>query len=138
MPCFDSIRYEPYVLVPRGGETPAFDEEFVGCAALSCPPARALPPRSPRRAARRRYGKNKIQFIQHLRLKGFTFWVLPNEYVIHVPHTESLSRRKWSEGSHGKKNRLFINFMAKVMDGATIRVPLCLQAFVEMSQDEYA
>ena len=27
---------------------------------------------------------------------------------------------------------------AKVMDGATIRVPLCLQAFVEMSQDEYA
>ena len=100
--------------------------------------ARAPPPRSPRHAARRRYGKNKIQFIQHLRLKGFTFWVLPNEYVIHVPHTESLSRRKWSEGSHGKKNRLFINFMAKVMDGATIRVPLCLQAFVEMSQDEYA
>ena len=35
VPCFDSIRYEPYVLVPRGGETPAFDEEFVGCAALS-------------------------------------------------------------------------------------------------------
>ena len=138
VPCFDSIRYEPYVLVPRGGETPAFDEEFVGYAALSCPPARALPPRAPRHAARRRYGKNKIQFIQHLRLKGFTFWVLPNEYVIHVPHTESLSRRKWSEGSHGKKNRLFINFMAKVMDGATIRVPLCLQAFVEMSQDEYA
>ena len=49
VPCFDSIRYEPYVLVPRGGETPAFDEEFVGCAALSCPPARALPPRTPRR-----------------------------------------------------------------------------------------
>lgn len=42
VPCFDSIRYEPYVLVPRGGETPAFDEEFVGCAALSCPPARSL------------------------------------------------------------------------------------------------
>ena len=103
------------------------------------PPARrrapAANPATPRPA---RYGKNKIQFIQHLRLKGFTFWVLPNEYVIHVPHTESLSRRKWSEGSHGKKNRLFINFMAKVMDGATIRVPLCLQAFVEMSQDEYA
>ena len=100
---------------------------------------RARSRREPRYAAtRRRYGKNKIQFIQHLRLKGFTFWVLPNEYVIHVPHTESLSRRKWSEGSHGKKNRLFINFMAKVMDGATIRVPLCLQAFVEMSQDEYA
>ena len=101
--------------------------------ARACAPAAIASPR-----ARRRYGKNKIQFIQHLRLKGFTFWVLPNEYVIHVPHTESLSRRKWSEGSHGKKNRLFINFMAKVMDGATIRVPLCLQAFVEMSQDEYA
>ena len=64
--------------------------------------------------------------------------MLPNEYVIHVPPTESLSRRKWSEGSHGKKNRLFINFMAKVMDGATSRVPLCLQACVEMAQAEYA
>lgn len=53
VPCFDSIRYEPYLLVPKAEQTPLFDERFVG------------------------YGKNKIQFVQHLRLLGFQFFVLP-------------------------------------------------------------
>ena len=114
VPCFDTIRYEPYLLVPNTPRTPRFDERFVG------------------------YGKNKIQFVQHLRLTGFQFFALPGGFVIHVPHTYSKSRHVWSDANKAKKNQLFINVMSQLMNGATIRVPLCMKALVEMSQDEYA
>ena len=115
VPCFDTIRYEPYLLVPNAPLTPRFDERFVG------------------------YGKNKIQFVQHLRLSGFQFFVLPRAFVIHVPHTYSKSRHVWSDANRAKKNQLFINVMSQMMNnGGTIRVPLCMKALIEMSQDEYA
>ena len=114
VPCLDSIRYEPYLLVPKADQTPLFDERFVG------------------------YGKNKIQFVQHLRLLGFQFFVLPRGFVIHVPHTYSKSRHAWSSANRAKKNQLFMSFMREKMQGAVIRVPLCMRAFVEMSQDEYS
>ena len=101
-------------MVPKDRPTPLFDERFVG------------------------YGKNKIQFVQHLRLLGFQFFVLPSGFVIHVPHTYSKSRHSWSASNRAKKNQLFMSFMREKMNGAKIRVPLCMQAFVQMSQDEYS
>eukprot|EP00611_Tribonema_gayanum_P022375 TRINITY_DN4475_c0_g1_i1.p1 TRINITY_DN4475_c0_g1~~TRINITY_DN4475_c0_g1_i1.p1 ORF type:complete len:329 (-),score=46.63 TRINITY_DN4475_c0_g1_i1:1122-2108(-) len=47
IPCFQSPRYEPYLIVPKGPGTPAFDERFTG------------------------YGKNKIAWTSHLRYLGF-------------------------------------------------------------------
>ena len=61
--------------MPRGGATPFFDERFVG------------------------YGKNKIQWIQHLRLLGFTFHVMPKIFVIHCPHEDSTARRTRASAS---------------------------------------
>ena len=73
------------------------------------------------------------------RLSGFQFFVAPRAFVIHVPHTYSKSRHVWSDANRAKKNQLFINVMSQMMNnGGTIRVPLCMKALVEMSQDEYA
>ena len=55
-----------------------------------------------------------------------------------VPHTYSKSRHSWSASNRAKKNQLFMSFMREKMNGAKIRVPLCMQAFVQMSQDEYS
>lgn len=98
--CFHSLRYEPYLVVPRGGATPDFDERFVG------------------------YGKNKIQWIQHLRLLGFTFHVLPKAFVIHCPHEESTARQGW-EKYKSKKDRLFQDFIQVHARNASISTRMC-------------
>ena len=46
---------EPYVILKRSPATPVFDERFVN------------------------YGYNKIQLIEHLRHKGYSFLVLMRE-----------------------------------------------------------
>ena len=61
---------EPYSIVPRLNSTPTFDERFIG------------------------YGKNKIQWVQHLRLAGFVFHVLPRAFVVHYPHREPAYARR--------------------------------------------
>ena len=97
VPCFDSIRYEPYLLVPKAAHTPAFDERFVG------------------------YGKNKIQWVQHVRMLGFAFHVLPQGFVIHVPHSKSKSRDTWNRDNRDKKNKLFMSFIREHMAGANTK-----------------
>jgi Glycosyl-transferase for dystroglycan len=83
IPCFDSLRYEPYVVVrwcPSSSTSnntipvaPYYDERFHG------------------------YGKNKIQLISHLRLMGYRFTVLPNGgFIVHNPHVESSSKVVWN------------------------------------------
>ena len=113
VPCFDSIRYEPYLLVPKAEHTPAFDERFVG------------------------YGKNKIQWVQHVRMLGFAFHVLPQGFVIHVPHVSSKSRDTWNRDNRAKKNHLFMSFIREHMAVANISVPLCRGAFADLAADEY-
>ena len=99
--CFHSLRYEPYLVVPLGrGATPYFDERFVG------------------------YGKNKIQWIQHLRLLGFTFHVLPKAFVIHCPHEASTARQTW-EKFKSKKDRLFQDFIQVHTRNASISTRMC-------------
>eukprot|EP00581_Thalassiosira_minuscula_P004301 CAMPEP_0183747204 /NCGR_PEP_ID=MMETSP0737-20130205/67146_1 /TAXON_ID=385413 /ORGANISM="Thalassiosira miniscula, Strain CCMP1093" /LENGTH=630 /DNA_ID=CAMNT_0025982913 /DNA_START=211 /DNA_END=2099 /DNA_ORIENTATION=- len=79
--CFDSLRYEPYVVIPwcPSSEssqprplTPYYDERFYG------------------------YGKNKIQHISHLRFRGAAFSVLPQSFVVHHPHPESSVKQIWN------------------------------------------
>ena len=92
-------RYEPYLVVRKEG-TPLFDERFVG------------------------YGKNKIQWIQHLRLRGFTFHVMPKVFVVHCPHEESAARHSW-EAFRGKKDKLFQDFIQAQTLNASINTRMC-------------
>ena len=86
--CFDSLRYEPYVVIPWCPSskssnprplTPYYDERFYG------------------------YGKNKIQHISHLRFRGVPFFVVPQSFVVHHPHPESSVKQDWNDR---KKNSL--------------------------------
>jgi len=112
IPCFDTARYEPYVVLEwcpaataiRSGEgngngngnghgsrdthnsydatvpvAPYYDERFYG------------------------YGKNKIEVISHLRMRGYTFQVLPHGYIIHNPHPESNTKVEWNNINNNKK-----------------------------------
>jgi len=90
--CFDSLRYEPYVVIPwctptsisssslsnnnnnvQRPMTPYYDERFYG------------------------YGKNKIQHISHLRFRGVPFYILPQGFVVHHPHPESIVKQVWND-----------------------------------------
>mmetsp|Transcript_30912 Transcript_30912/g.39805 ORF Transcript_30912/g.39805 Transcript_30912/m.39805 type:complete len:353 (+) Transcript_30912:836-1894(+) len=68
--CFNSNKYEPY-LVLRKDTSPRYDESFEG------------------------YGKNKIELIMRLRALGYSFRVLPRNFLVHVPHPRSISKRNW-------------------------------------------
>lgn len=80
VPCFDSLRYEPYVVIRWCPSTadqkpvaPYYDERFYG------------------------YGKNKIQLISHLRFLGYQFSILPGGFIVHNPHQESDAKHVWND-----------------------------------------
>ena len=60
--CFKGDTQEPYVMVRKTTSLPRFDERFVN------------------------YGKNKVQWITHLRLLGYKFYVLSQSFAIDVQH----------------------------------------------------
>ena len=64
------------------------------------------------------YGKNKIQYIQHLRYTGFEFSVLPSEFIIHYPHPRSTSKKEWLEKRHvhSKVEGHYNNFRSRIQD----------------------
>mmetsp|Transcript_16132 Transcript_16132/g.61522 ORF Transcript_16132/g.61522 Transcript_16132/m.61522 type:complete len:232 (-) Transcript_16132:101-796(-) len=66
--CLTSTRYEPYFVVRKSKWLPRFDTRFTG------------------------YGKNKIQWVIHLRYRGWKFSVLPRVFVTHFPHPSSSAR----------------------------------------------
>jgi hypothetical protein len=76
IPCFQSPRYEPYLVLPNLPSTPRYAEQFTG------------------------YGKNKIQLVTHLRFAGFRFHALPGAYVVHMPHAKSREKLTWEAGPH--------------------------------------
>jgi Glycosyl-transferase for dystroglycan len=43
------------------------------------------------------YGKNKIQFISHLRFLEYQFSILPNCLIVHSPHPESDAKQVWND-----------------------------------------
>jgi len=91
--CFDSLRYEPYVVIPwcpvidrnhdaRKPLAPYYDERFHG------------------------YGKNKIQYIQHLRFLQFKFSILSRPgFLIHNPHPASAAKQVWLHKQDGGEAR---------------------------------
>lgn len=98
--CFDSLRYEPYVVLPWCPSTPStkqqplapyYDERFYG------------------------YGKNKIQHISHLRYRGVPFYVLPRSFVVHHPHPESSVKQVWNDKKknnlHGEMDNLYAKYI---------------------------
>ena len=62
LPCMFNDVQEPYVFVKRSPSLPRFDERFVD------------------------YGKNKVQFVSHLRMLGYKYYVLSQSFAIDVPH----------------------------------------------------
>jgi glycosyltransferase-like protein LARGE len=77
-----SSRYEPYVIVPRLPSTPLYNEGFSG------------------------YGKNKIQFVMHLRYAGFKFRVLPFGFVTHMQHSKSALKGQWEDSATGHRDEM--------------------------------
>jgi len=81
--CFDSNKYEPYlVLSKEGGQVPMYDEAFTG------------------------YGKNKIEHVMLLRANGFKFSVLPKVFLIHLPHPRSKAKRQWDDEKKNENGKL--------------------------------
>jgi hypothetical protein len=103
-----STRYEPYVILPRLPSTPNYHEGFNG------------------------YGKNKIQFIMHLRFLGFRFNVLPFAFVTHMQHSKSGLKEQWEDGAthhRQKMDALFKDFADALHrdNRKTHKVPDCAQ-----------
>lgn len=91
--CFKSHRFEPYLVV-RKSEVPVFNDSFTG------------------------YGKNKIEFVTHLRYLAFSFAVLPVGFVCHIPHPLSKDKEKWLHGKRGKRDsdKLYVDLLRDMQD----------------------
>jgi len=106
--CFDSVRYEPYVVLrwcpssfshegssARGPVAPYYDERFHG------------------------YGKNKIQLISHLRVMGYAFSILPEGFIIHSPHSVSNAKVAWESTKnstlHSSMDKLYPKFLKELL-----------------------
>jgi len=76
IPCFLDSSYEPFVAVPRCGP-PRFDERYNG------------------------YGKNKLEWIAHLRGRGFEFRTVPQAFCVHAPHAPSNASVAWGAWKGG-------------------------------------
>lgn len=60
--CFKGSTQEPYVMVKKSPSLPPFDERFLN------------------------YGYNKVQWLEHLRYRGYAFSVLTHGFAVDVPH----------------------------------------------------
>lgn len=96
---------EPYVILKRSPATPVFDERFVN------------------------YGYNKIQLIEHLRHKGYSFLVLMNSYAMDMPHRMSSMRSSFSKHEHEKDSMsgLYVEFRKELQQkyGGQSSLALC-------------
>jgi hypothetical protein len=104
--CFDSIRYEPYVVLPHLPDTPKYNDRFVG------------------------HGQNKIQFITHLRYVGFNFRVLARGFLFHQAHQMSAGKVAWLDidsGLNKRMTQLFQDFKVSLeRKYLAPSVPLCV------------
>ena len=104
--CFESLRYEPYVVI-----------EWCLPPATTTESARAVPFYDERFHG---YGKNKIQHVQHLRLLGYQFGVLPQGFLIHNPHADSLVKETWNNRTasdlHASMDALYPAFLHELLD----------------------
>lgn len=81
IPCFQSNRYEPYLVFRYCRDVPPFQEAFTG------------------------YGKNKMTWVMQLRRMGWRFWQIGRSFLVHYPHLESPTRLLWNGGANGEQLR---------------------------------
>jgi hypothetical protein len=84
--CAISRSYEPF-LVARTCEVPKFVAHFSG------------------------YGRNKIQWIQHLIAMGFKFRQLTSGFVLHMPHPPSESMQTFDDKKRNVVRHMFSRFV---------------------------
>lgn len=107
--CMENDIQEPYIVVKRSDHLPEFDERFVN------------------------YGKNKVQWITHLRLLGYQYYVLSHSFAIDVPHPKSKIAKDWfAEGSSTNwrtKMHIYVDAFTEEVTrqtiGNKIQTPLC-------------
>ena len=95
-----------YVMLRRSKNTPLFDPRFVN------------------------YGYNKMQLIQHLRYKGFRFYVLVNSFAMDMPHRNSRFRNRFLNKTMKTKpmEELYSSFMDELerQYGSNRKIPICI------------
>jgi len=80
IPCLQSNRYEPYVIIRYCQEIfPPYQSEFAG------------------------YGKNKVTWMMQVIASGFIFSQVGGAYLLHYPHLDSSSRQHWNNGDKNNK-----------------------------------
>ena len=95
-----------YVMVRRSENTPLFDPRFVN------------------------YGYNKMELIQHLRYKGFRFFVLVNSFAMDMPHRNSYFRNRFLNKTArvNPMEELYTSFVADLARRYQTRqkIPICV------------
>jgi hypothetical protein len=133
--CFDSLRYEPYVVIrwcPTEKQASAaqvangqraLDYENASDAMNNRkhdlqPLARPIAPYYDERF--HGYGKNKIQHVSHLRILGYQFRVLPEGFIVHNPHLESKVKETWNDEKestlHQEMDDLYGKYLRELVD----------------------
>lgn len=123
IPCIHSDKYEPYIVLEwcvsgiRGrysrssaDAAPYYDERFYG------------------------YGKNKVQYMSHLRYMGYQLRVLPEGFLVHHPHPISAAKQLWRNKSKSRlralMDNLYLQFLKELEqrylpDNAGRIIPMC-------------
>ena len=114
--CMKSDRYEPYFVLRNCKETPPYQDAFMG------------------------YGKNKIEYVLHVRKLIYDFHSVGREFVVHWPHGKSESKKSWLDarerggkrGQHKKVDLLFELFnIWLVKNILTEETPRCVERGVK-------
>uniref|UniRef100_A0A7S2GM88 Uncharacterized protein n=1 Tax=Octactis speculum TaxID=3111310 RepID=A0A7S2GM88_9STRA len=101
--CFTSNRYEPYLLLEISPRVPKYDERYSG------------------------YGKNKIQFVAHLRKRSYEFFVIPGGFSVHVPHKVSKHKKAWMKEDSPHRSKMDAQFEAylNLTKSMNVKTGLC-------------
>lgn len=73
IPCLQSHRYEPFIVIRYCQDLPPFQSAFSG------------------------YGKNKVTWMMQVIASGYTLSQVGGIYLVHYPHLDSNSRMHWNE-----------------------------------------
>ncbi|XP_054708905.1 xylosyl- and glucuronyltransferase LARGE2s-like [Uloborus diversus] len=86
-------KYEPYIILQKTNSMPLYDERFSG------------------------YGMNKVTHITELFASNYTFMVLPDVWILHLPHKISTYAVEFLQNAHQRlKNRMErFEFIAEAM-----------------------
>jgi Glycosyl-transferase for dystroglycan len=130
--CFDSLRYEPYVVIrwcPTASQAAAqkkvrqldYDNASSTQNNHSSDLEAFVQPIAPYYDERfHGYGKNKIEHVAHLRLMGYKFSVLPEGFIVHNPHVESAVKETWNNVKQSKLHEemdvLYRNFLHELVN----------------------